>query len=158
MPSWLSRWGRILLPLKKEPLHVIVPGTSCSTWYPCNVSLAFHLLHSTQSPLSACFFSSDCSYAYTASCKKNNIVRRNKYSRNLNNLVVTYLRYGLDNQGVVVRLPVGEIFSCFTKWPNRLWSPPNQPSPVPRVSRGVSVVVKGQGREADHSTPIKFRG
>jgi hypothetical protein len=63
--------------------------------------------------------------------------------------------YGLDDQGVGVRILVGsKVFSSPCR-PDRLWCPPDL------LSNGcpgaLSLGVKQQGREADHSPPASAK-
>jgi hypothetical protein len=57
--------------------------------------------------------------------------------------------YGLDDRKVRVRVPVGSRIISSPRLPDRLWSRPNF------LSNGYRGLFPRQGREADHSTPIK---
>jgi hypothetical protein len=58
--------------------------------------------------------------------------------------------YGLDDQGVGVRVPVGARIFTSPCRPDRLWSPPNI---LYNGYRSSLLGVKRQGREADNSPP-----
>jgi hypothetical protein len=58
--------------------------------------------------------------------------------------------YGLEDQEVGVRVPVGSRIFSSPRRPVRLWGPP---SLLSNGYRGVSRGVKRQGRETDHSPP-----
>jgi hypothetical protein len=62
--------------------------------------------------------------------------------------------YWLNDREVEVRVPVeSRIFSSPHR-PGRLWGPPSPPIPhIQRVPGALSPVVKGPGREAEHSPP-----
>jgi hypothetical protein len=66
----------------------------------------------------------------------------------LHSVVGTETAYGLDDEGVGVRVPVGSrIFS--SSRPDRLWGPPN----LQWVPGALFLGIKRPGREADHSPP-----
>jgi hypothetical protein len=159
----MSRWGQNLITIKKkDPPTWSYPEQfielDIPVIYLCRV---LYLSSTTRYAISlvsssAWFFPIRFSYACCAvSCKKNNSLRRNKFSRGLNKLVATVPRLRAEQPRGCGSIPYrGNIVFCFTKWPNRLWSPPTQPSPIPWVSTSVSAVLKGRGDEADDWTPI----
>jgi hypothetical protein len=57
--------------------------------------------------------------------------------------------YGFDDRGVGVRVPVGSIIFSTLSTPAL---GPTQPH-IQRVARALSIGLKRQGREADHSPP-----
>jgi hypothetical protein len=59
--------------------------------------------------------------------------------------------YGLDDQRVGVRVPVGSRIFISPCLPDRLWGPPKPP--IQWVPGALSPGVKGPGREADSSHP-----
>jgi hypothetical protein len=59
--------------------------------------------------------------------------------------------YGLDDQGVRVRVLVGTIIFSSPCNPDRLWGPPNLLS---NGYQGLSAGLKWKGSEADRSPPI----
>jgi hypothetical protein len=72
-----------------------------------------------------------------------------KRLRNISLYLCIALGYGLDDRGSRVRFPVGVEIFLFTT-PSRTALGPTQP-PIQWVSGALSLGVKRQGREADHS-------
>jgi hypothetical protein len=69
----------------------------------------------------------------------------------LDNVVGTATGYELDDRGVRVRIPVGSRICSSPCHPDRLSGPPSLQSN--RYPGSLSLGVKRQGREADHSPP-----
>jgi hypothetical protein len=57
--------------------------------------------------------------------------------------------YGLNNQEVEVRVPVGSRIFCSPRRPDRLWGPPNHS--IQWVPGALAPEVKWLGRETDNS-------
>jgi hypothetical protein len=68
-----------------------------------------------------------------------------------NSVVGIATGYGLDGQGVGVRVPVRRRTFCSPRLTGRLWGPPNLLSNGYRGA--LSLGVKRLGREADHAPP-----
>jgi hypothetical protein len=72
-----------------------------------------------------------------------------KQFRNRDSVVGTATGYGLDYQGVGVRVPVESRIFSSPPCPDRLWGPPNHL--IQWVPVALSPGVKRPGREADYS-------
>jgi hypothetical protein len=94
------------------------------------------------------FNSQRCSPEQTVEYKTSLIYSR---SRSRNSVVGIATGYRLDDRGVGVRGPVGSRFFFSPRRPDRFWGP-TQP-PIQWVPSALSLGVKRQGREADHSSP-----
>jgi hypothetical protein len=79
------------------------------------------------------------------------IIEFHLYLVSRDSVVAIATRYGLDEGGVGVRVPVGSRIFCSPRCPDRLRGPPNLLS---NGYRGLFLLgVKQRGREADHSPP-----
>jgi hypothetical protein len=74
-----------------------------------------------------------------------------QFERNLDNMYMLIMGYGLDDQGSRVRFPVGAGIFLYTTT-SRTALGPTQP-PIQWVPGALSLGIKQLGHEADHSPP-----